>query len=208
MMMGAIALGVATVPIVGRAASLRPTPQQTTGPYYPGHLELATLDNDLTRAPGANGLVQGLLIDLVGSVRDLSGAPVPGADVLIWQADAIGRYNHPADSGEGARDPHFEGAGVTRANDAGLYRFRTVKPAAYPPGGRRQRTPHIHMAVQTPAGESLVTQMYFPGEALNVDDGLFQRLGDEAPAVIAKMDRAQDDVARVSFDIVLGNQST
>lgn len=41
------------------------------------------------------------------------------------------------------------------------------------PGLYPGRTRHIHVKVQRPRGEILTTQLYFPGEARNRTDGIF-----------------------------------
>ncbi len=205
---GAAALGASAALLPPPAAAgLRPTPGQPAGPYYPGHLDLTTLDSDLTHAPAAPGLVRGALIDLAGTVRDPAGRPITRAEILIWQADTVGRYNHPADSDGVDRDPHFEGAGVERTDDAGRYRFRTVKPAPYPRGGAWQRAPHIHMAIETADGRALVTQMYFPDEPLNAEDGLYRRLGDAVADAVAERGETRNGVTAFAFDIVLDAES-
>ena len=41
------------------------------------------------------------------------------------------------------------------------------------PGLYPGRTRHIHVKVQPPGGSTLTTQLYFPGEARNAQDSLF-----------------------------------
>jgi protocatechuate 3,4-dioxygenase beta subunit len=52
----------------------------------------------------------------------------------------------------------------------GRFRLSTVVPGRYP-----GRTRHIHVKAQRPRGQILTTQLYFPGEADNAGDGLFDR---------------------------------
>lgn len=51
--------------------------------------------------------------------------------VELWQADARGKYRHPADMAAPARDPKFQGYGRTATDEAGGFRFRTIRPPAY-----------------------------------------------------------------------------
>ena len=51
----------------------------------------------------------------------------------------------------------------------GRYRFKTIKPGAYPAGQGVIRPPHIHFIVSGQR-DKLVTQMYFEGEPLNQRD--------------------------------------
>ena len=76
-----------------------------------------------------------------------------------------------------------------QATDAkGEFRFKTIKPAAYPIGPMNPdaiRTPHIHFDISG-ANTRLVTQMYFPGEAENEGDVIFRGLSaDERVATTA-----------------------
>jgi protocatechuate 3,4-dioxygenase beta subunit len=106
---------------------------------------------------------------------DREGRPLPGILVEIWQCDANGRYLHPADPGRRPRDPLFQGYGRTLTDAAGSYRFRTIRPVAYP-----GRTPHIHFRLSRDGGELLTTQMYVAGEPLNERDFLLNAVRDLA----------------------------
>jgi protocatechuate 3,4-dioxygenase beta subunit len=151
------------------AGALAPTPRQSAGPFYPAERPLDD-DADLVRVAGAAREARGTVTHLQGLVLDLDGRPVADALVEIWQCDAGGRYHHPLDRGP-APDPGFQGYGRTLSRGDGGYRFRTIRPVPYP-----GRTPHIHFAVTPPGGETLVTQMYVRGEALNARDVLFARI--------------------------------
>jgi protocatechuate 3,4-dioxygenase beta subunit len=52
------------------------------------------------------------------------------------------------------------------------YRIRTVKLGSYQTEAAGRQAPHIHFEVLGQF-ERLVTQMYFPGEALNREDRFF-----------------------------------
>jgi protocatechuate 3,4-dioxygenase beta subunit len=84
----------------------------------------------------------------MGRVLDPKGTPVKGARIEIWQANAAGRYAHVADTSPAPLDPNFEGFAVVQTDSEGRYRFKTIKPAAYPIGaGGPMRPPHIHFDV-------------------------------------------------------------
>jgi protocatechuate 3,4-dioxygenase beta subunit len=143
----------------------------------------------------------------MGRVVAGSGEPLPGVVVEIWQADAHGRYHHPEDGRRGPRDPHFQGFGSQRTDAQGRYRFKTIKPGAYPAAPGWIRPPHIHFQV-TGNTERLVTQMYFPGEPLNDRDPILQASG--APAALVTTlspptpEMASDALIAV-WDIVLAS---
>lgn len=146
------------------------TPSQSAGPFYPVTPPL-NKNNDLTQVDGHSGRAAGEIADLFGQVLDVDGRPMAGLRVEIWQCDANGRYRHPGDRQTVAEDPNFQGFGHTITDADGRYRFRTIRPVAYP-----GRTPHIHAAVFQESGRPFVTQIYVVGEPLNQRDGLFMRV--------------------------------
>ena len=79
---------------------------------------------------------------------DEDGRPVPNTMVEIWQANATGRYDHPADQHDAPLDPNFNGAGRVFTDAQGRYRFLTIRPGAYPwPNHRNAWRPnHIHFS--------------------------------------------------------------
>jgi len=182
-------------------ASTIATPRQTAGPFYP-FIKPMDADADLTLLKGASGPAKGEVIEVTGRIFALNGTPLEGAVVEIWQADSNGRYDHIFDFGSGTRDENFQGYGAARADDAGSYLFRTIRPKAYDTG-LGQRTPHIHFRVTSePAGE-LVTQMYFPGEGLNGQDFILQGLESDAARDAVTARAEEGAVPRFGFDLVL-----
>jgi protocatechuate 3,4-dioxygenase beta subunit len=142
------------------------------GPFYPVEKPLDQ-DADLTEIAGKGDRAEGKVVHLMGRVVDSRGHPVPGAHIEIWQANTHGRYRHPADTNPAPLDPNFEGFGVQVSDDQGRYRFKTIKPGAYPVTQNWSRPPHIHVDVSGETGR-IVTQVYFPNEPLNEVDKLLQ----------------------------------
>ena len=146
----------------------------------------------------------------MGRVLDQNGAPVRGAKIELWQCNSHGRYAHPADVNPAPLDPNFQGFGVQTTDADGQYRFKTIKPAAYPIGPMNPdaiRTPHIHFDIAR-GNTRLVTQMYFPGEPENNGDIVFGDLtADERIAATADMLQPAADMEPDSlfarWDIVL-----
>ncbi len=87
---------------------------------------------DLIVNPANGARAEGQIVHLTGRVLDTNGAPVPGARVELWQTNRHGRYRHPADPNPAPLDENFDGFGSTLADAEGRWKFKTIKPAAYP----------------------------------------------------------------------------
>lgn len=175
------------------AAPLRATPRQTEGPFYPVTLPRDS-DADLLRN-GDLRYSQGEIAFVEGTVSDLQGRPVPGAQVEIWQCDQEGRYHHPGDRGRA--DPRFQGFGRVAVGADGRYRFRTIKPVPY-----TGRTPHIHVKVKLDGRELLTTQLYVQGDPHNERDFLWRNLGEDRALVTVPFRRGGEGL-QASFPIVV-----
>lgn len=137
------------------------TGSQTVGPFFHYGLFFGgenSLVNEKTR--GERILVE-------GTIFDGDGVPVPDAMVEIWQADAGGHFNHPADPERAQADPHFQGFGRSDTRDNGRYHFRTVKPGVV----EGNVTPYINARVFS-RGMLIhaVTRIYFADETGNDTD--------------------------------------
>jgi protocatechuate 3,4-dioxygenase, beta subunit len=195
----AVGLGLLVLPRAVLAATA--TPAQTAGPFYP-RAKPTDSDMDLTVVAGRPGRAKGDAITVTGRVFNLAGAPIDGAEVEIWQADWRGHYHHPADRGAEPPDPDFQGFGTVRTGADGAYRFRTIMPLFYGQGFG-QRTRHIHYRVVGPRTREFITQMYFPGEAMNERDGVFRSLN-PAERVAVTSRRTSGEVPNYEFALVLG----
>jgi protocatechuate 3,4-dioxygenase beta subunit len=150
-----------------------PTPAQTEGPYYtPNTPERASL-----LEPG----MAGTKLVVTGYVLATDCTPVARALLDFWQADDGGQYDN---AGYRLRGHQF-------TDDRGRFTLETVVPGLYP-----GRTRHIHVKVQAPNRPVLTTQLYFPGESRNRNDGIFRE-----DLVMAVQDTADGKAA--SFDFVL-----
>jgi protocatechuate 3,4-dioxygenase beta subunit len=203
LLIGAAAFGATVVGRIDATLAAVRTPRQTTGPFYPLELPLDR-DNDLVSVGGAAAPAQGQITHVFGRVLDESGRPVAGARIEIWQCNAFGRYHHPRDTRDAPLDPGFQGYGEMASAADGGYRFRTIRPVAYP-----GRTPHIHFAITAPGAERLVTQMYVAGEPLNARDGLYNSIRDPAAraavtVALAPAPELEPNAVGGTFDIVLG----
>lgn len=186
------------------SATMKPTAEQVMGPFYP-MIKPLDQDSDLTVIQGKPGKAQGRILLLTGRLIDLKGQPISDARIEIWQANTFGRYTHPNDTNSAPLDPAFEGYGVTITSEEGRYRFKTVKPGAYPAAQGWTRPPHIHFQISTKSGR-LVTQMYFPGEPLNERDPLLNSASNKE-SLITRLapapDGAEADALMAIWDIVM-----
>jgi len=124
----------------------------------------------------------GTRLVLSGRVLTLACAPVAGATLDFWQADAGGTYDN-----SGYR---LRGHQLTDA--AGRYYLETILPGEYP-----GRTEHIHVKVRAPGKAVLTTQLYFPDVARNQQDSIF-----DPHLLVTMQDTATGKAA--TFDFVTG----
>ncbi|WP_020184691.1 intradiol ring-cleavage dioxygenase [Methylopila sp. 73B] len=122
------------------------------GPFY--------FDPKLERSDVTEGR-PGVPLELNLTVVDAATcAPLVGARVDLWHADAGGLYSgYPAQGGPGGVSTEGETfmRGSQTTGSDGSVTFRTVYPGWY-----RGRTPHIHVKALLNAREALTTQLYFP----------------------------------------------
>jgi len=199
--LGLAAAGVARA-AQGTAGALVPTSEQALGPFFP--LERAPdQDADLTRVQGAAGVARGQMINVVGRIVDVAGRPLSGVRLDIWQANAAGRYFHPADQSDIPLDANFQGSAIIQTGADGAFRFKTIKPGHYPIPGGRLRTAHIHFDVIGRRAR-LTTQMYFPGEALN-DSDILLPTAQPRESVMSRLVTLADDPGTPTYqwDVVL-----
>ncbi len=124
-------------------------PEKTAGPF--------PLDEQFDRSDITEG-VAGHPLRLGLRVLDAACAPVTGARVEIWHADATGDYSAFVDNGGGKDD----GAGTTflrgtqAVNADGIAEFLTIYPGWY-----RGRAVHIHLRVHVDGHVALTSQLFF-----------------------------------------------
>lgn len=173
---------------------LRATPSQTEGPFYPVTAPKDS-DFDLMRN-GDQNYTKGQSAWVEGNIRDMTGKPVAGAQVEIWQCDHSGHYHHPADGGKA--DQRFQGFGRVTVGADGSYRFRAMRPVAY--GGR---TPHIHVKVKLGQRELVTTQLYVAGDAGNARDFLWRSMSEIDRAALTASFVTSSDGLKARFPITV-----
>jgi protocatechuate 3,4-dioxygenase, beta subunit len=163
-------------PLIERPLTL----SELTGPM-PLEQRLAISAEDIARVHPGGPRAIGQYIEVTGRVVDEDGAPLAGAMVETWQANSAGKYVHEMDRHEAPIDPNFTGLGRFVTDAEGCYKFRSIKPGAYPvtESDWWWRPPHIHFSIFGPSWMNrFITQIFFPGEPLNETDLLLNAVQD------------------------------
>ncbi len=181
---GAVALATAGAAAVGRtpvsslfapdsaaaAACVSLTPEKTIGPYF---VEEGLERSDITTDPATGTRSAGVPLRLDWTLvdEDAGCAPLVGAQVDVWHADAGGLYSDEAGEGT-AGVKNLRGHQITDAN--GRVAFTTIYPGWY-----RGRTVHIHVRIRIRDASGavvydFVTQVFF-------DDALTDQVYAVAP---------------------------
>jgi protocatechuate 3,4-dioxygenase, beta subunit len=190
------------------------TASELSGPIFSAELAGPAVC-DLTKQSSAAPIGERIIVS--GTVLDEDARPVRKTLVEIWQANAAGRYLHKKDQHDAPLDAHFTGCGHTLTDSEGRYRFVTIRPGAYPWRNHANawRPAHIHFSVFGPTfATRLITQMYFPGDALQAYDPIFNSIADESARVrlVAEFDwhnTIPETALGFRFDIVLrGSRAT
>jgi protocatechuate 3,4-dioxygenase beta subunit len=92
-----------------------------------------------------------------GTVTDRDGRPAPGVLVYAYHTDVSGSYPRAATR-------HGRLRGWARTDEAGRYRFDTIRPGAYP---GRSAPQHVHMHVIEPGvGTYWIADLVFTDDPL------------------------------------------
>jgi protocatechuate 3,4-dioxygenase alpha subunit len=160
---------------------------------------------------GENTMVQdetvGERIYIKGRVFDGDGQPVPDACLEIWQADAQGYFNHPADPNYEQADRSFRGFGRSETKDNGFW-FKTIRPGVVPGPDGQPQARHINVRVFS-RGMLIhaVTRLYFSDESGNVDDPVLNRVPEERRSTLIAQREDFGDVPTYRFDIQLQGEN-
>ena len=174
---------------------LKETPSQTAGPYVhigltPNFCGIGGVDGEDLGTTMVNERTKGERIALNIRVIDGGGTPLRDALIEIWQADADGLYNSPAET-RGTADPNFAGWGRCPSDmETGDCVFHTIKPGRVPFGGGRLMAPHVSLwIVARGINVGLHTRLYFSDEqAANAEDPILARIEhrNRVPTLIAE----------------------
>jgi protocatechuate 3,4-dioxygenase alpha subunit len=171
---------------------MKQTGSQTVGPFFRIGLIYGEPQNNLVQEK-----TRGERIVITGRVLDGDGEPIPDAMVEIWQPDANGIFNHPADPLHEQADSHFRGFGRAETPRGGHYEFKTIRP-----GGRDGGAPYINVYLFS-RGLLIhaMTRIYFPDESANGEDVLLNSVdADRRHTLIATRDESSESPT-YRFDI-------
>jgi hydroxyquinol 1,2-dioxygenase len=181
------------------------TESTVLGPFYVPDAPLREYGANIAeeRDEGVPALVH-------GRVLDLSGAPIPGAEVDVWQngADQLYAVQKP----EGPED-HLRGRFLTRQD--GSYAFVAVRPVPYPipydgpvgemltlTGRHPWRPAHIHMIVRADGYRSLTTHVFDQASEYLESDAVFAVKPSLTRAFVTRAPEDPDTPAGVSTEWV------
>ena len=165
--------------------SLRASTSQTIGPYLRIGLEWMVLEDVAPQG------VAGERVRIEGRVLDADGKPVNDAAVEIWQANSQGKYPSPEDPQAKPVEKAFRGYGRSLTDEAGAFRFRTIKPGRVPGPGDKPQAPHITVTIfMRGLLKQLQTRIYFPDDPANAEDPVLNLVPAERRATLVAKKRA------------------
>jgi len=188
------------------------TPSTVFGPFFVQDSPRFQNGDDISNgAPGDPCLVQGRVVSVTGE-------PVAGAHMEVWEADDDGFYDVQH---AGLDQPR--GRGHLYSDEDGRYWFWAVRPVGYPipgdgPVGNllraanrgRMRPGHVHFMVSAPGYESVTTHVFADGDPDLDSDAVFGVKSELiAPVVAHEPGRAPDGREMqgpywsITYDIVL-----
>ena len=145
------------------------------GPFYVAGAKDMPMWADIAgNAPGEPAYVS-------GRVLDVSGKPIAGAVLDVWQTDGEGFYDVQR---PGGNEQYARGRFTTGVD--GRYGFRTVKPVSYPvptdgPVGKMllgmgrhpYRPAHVHVIATAPGYDRVATHLFVEGDEYLDSDAVF-----------------------------------
>lgn len=149
-----------------------------------------------------------------GKVLNLDGEPIEGARVDVWSDNADGFY----DVQQPGVQPKWNNRGIFVTGSDGGYRFRGIKPVAYPipddgpVGGMLEslgrhpyRPAHMHFLISADDYHTLVTHTFVEGDTYLDSDAVFG----VKETLIAPFERDPHDegIWRSTYDFVLADRA-
>src|SRR5437773_8645741 len=155
----------------------RPTQANNLGPFYRAGAPRCENGASIVRAP-----TPGPALHFRGSVRDLDGRAIAGAEVDVSHSSPVGLYEN-----QDATQAQMNLRARLTTDAHGAFSFRSVKPAGYPvptdgPTGallraqkrRNFRPAHLHFLIHKPGFKTIASQVYDPGDPHLETDSQFR----------------------------------
>jgi hypothetical protein len=131
-------------------------------------------------------------LEFYGRVLDERGNPLPRASVIAYNTDATGVY---VPRGSASRTPRINGVAVTNAD--GWYRFRTIRPGAYPNSDDPR---HIHLHIDAAVHQHTYRTLWFEDDPLLTPSKLRSL---DRETVIVPLRKRSDGVWTTRLDVRL-----
>jgi catechol 1,2-dioxygenase len=164
--------------LVDALASDRPpgaTESTVVGPFWAAGSPLRGYGESISEQPGGEPLW------VHGTVRGVSGEPVPAAEIDVWQNAENRLY-----AGQDPDAPEAHLRGRFRAEHDGGYAFLAIRPTPYPipadgpvgemlevTGRHPWRPAHLHVAVHAAGYESVATHIFDADSDYLASDAVF-----------------------------------
>jgi protocatechuate 3,4-dioxygenase beta subunit len=137
-------------------------------------------------------------LEVKGVVYAADGrTPAAKASLYVYQTDARGHYR--PDDAMGNQNPRL--MLLLRADAAGRYSFRTIRPGSYP-GTRVPQ--HIHYEVGAPGHATRIFEIVFEQDPLVTDEIRSQAAQPGSIFSIRRIEAGPGGVGQVTQDVVLG----
>ncbi|HET9081870.1 MAG TPA: dioxygenase [Trebonia sp.] len=170
-------LGLSTlVCLMNNGTGEQPTSANLLGPFWRQGAPVMKNGDSIVRSR-----TEGPPLFFTGTVTDLEGTPVAGAEIDVWHASPVGLYEN---QDPGQAEWNLRGRFFT--DSSGVFRFRSVKPSGYPvpmggPVGdllttlKRHpfRPAHIHAMVYKPGFKTITSQLYSHDDPMLDSDAQF-----------------------------------
>jgi protocatechuate 3,4-dioxygenase beta subunit len=146
------------------------------GPFWRQGAPFVENGGSIVRSP-----TPGVPLFVTGHVVDSQGKPIAGANVDVWHASTQGLYEN--------QDPtqaEWNLRGRLRTDAAGIFRYRSIKPAGYPvpAGGPTElllkvqhrhpfRPAHLHALIYKEGYKTIPTQTYSDDDEILESDAQF-----------------------------------
>lgn len=196
-------VGLSTlVMLLNNAQGRGETDAALLGPFWRNHSPVCKPGESISR--DARG---GEPLEVTGRVTDLSGKPVAGAIVDVWQASPVGLYENQDEA-----QPDHNLRGRFETDGEGRFHFRSVRPKGYPipmdgPCGelvRAQdrhpyRPAHLHFMLGKDGFKTLITQVFADDDETIESDVVFG----VTPGLSGHFERGPDGTWRLDYDFVM-----